>query len=104
MKKVTTSINALASVSSISEMKEVAWEEVKKSFESFCLMAGVESLTKMFEEDAEEIRGPRYGRGAGKRGHRWGTTPGRAGFHGGTIDVGRPRVRDRKGKEIPLPS
>ena len=43
MKKATTSINALASVSSISEMKEVAWEEVKKSFESFCLMAGVES-------------------------------------------------------------
>ena len=33
MKKATTSINALASVSSISEMKEVAWEEVKKSFE-----------------------------------------------------------------------
>ena len=104
MKKATTSINALASVSSISEMKEVAWEEVKKSFESFCLMAGVESLTKMFEEDAEEICGPRYGRGARKRGHRWGTTRGKVGFHGGTIDVDRPRVRDRKGKEIPLPS
>jgi len=38
MKKATTSIDALASVSSISEMKEVAWEEVKKSFESFCLI------------------------------------------------------------------
>ena len=35
MKKATTSINALASVSSISEMKEVAFEEVKKSFDSF---------------------------------------------------------------------
>ena len=43
MKKTTISIDALASVSNISEMKEVAWEEVKKSFESFCLMAGVES-------------------------------------------------------------
>jgi putative transposase len=73
MKKATTSINALASVSSISEMKEVAWEEVKKSFEGFCLMAGVESLMKMFEEDAEKICGPRYGRGSGKRGHRWGS-------------------------------
>ena len=104
MKKATTSINALASVSSMSEMKDVAWEEVKKSFESFCLMAGVDSLMKMFEEDAEEIWGPRYGRGAGKRGHRWGTTRGKVGFHGGTIDVDRPRVRDRKGKEIPLPS
>ena len=104
MKKSTTSINALTSVSSISEMKEVAWEEVKKSFEGFCLMAGVESLMKMFEEDAEEICGPRYGRGSGKRGHRWGTTRGKVGFHGGTIDVDRPWVRDRKGKEIPLPS
>ena len=53
MKKATTSINALASVSSISEMKEVAWEEVKKSFEGFCLMAGVESLMTMFKEVAE---------------------------------------------------
>ena len=82
MKKATTSINALASVSSISEMKEVACEEVKKSFESFCLMASVDSLMKMFEEDAEEICGPRYGRGFGKRGHRWGTTRGKVGFHG----------------------
>ena len=44
MKKTTISSDALASVSNISEMKEVAWEEVKKSFESFCLMAGVDSL------------------------------------------------------------
>ena len=68
MKKATISIDALASVSSISEMKEVACEEVKKSLESFCLMAGVDSLMKTFEEDAEEICGPRYGCGAGKRG------------------------------------
>ena len=34
MKKTTISIDALPSVSSISEMKEVAREEVKTSFES----------------------------------------------------------------------
>ena len=44
MKKATILIDALASVSRISEMKEVAWEEVKMSFESFCLMAGVDRL------------------------------------------------------------
>lgn len=104
MKKATTSMEALASVSSISEMKEIAWEEVKRSFDCFCLMAGVDSLTRMFAEDAEEICGPRYGRGSGKSGHRWGTTQGKVGFHGGMIEVERPRVRDRKGKEIPLPS
>ena len=63
MKKATTSIDALASVSSFSEMKEVAWEEVKKSFESFCLMAGFDSLMKMFEQDAEESVGPVTGAG-----------------------------------------
>ena len=103
MKKATTSMEALASVSSISEMKEIAWEEVKRSFDRFCLMAGVDSLTRMFAEDAEEICGPRYGRGSGKSGHRWGTTQGKVGFHGGMIEIERPRVRDRKGKEIPLP-
>ena len=92
MKKTTISIDALASVSNISDMKEVAWEEVKKSFESFCMMVGVESLTTMFEVDAKEIYGHRHGRGAGKRGHRWGTTQGTARFQGGTIDVDRPRV------------
>ncbi len=46
MKKATTSNNAPASVSSISEMKELAWDNVKKSFESFCLMAGVDSLKR----------------------------------------------------------
>ena len=104
MKKATISIDALASVSRISEMKEVAWEEVKKSFESFCLMAGVESLMKMFEEDAEEICGPRYARGAGKRGHRWGTTQGKVGFHGGTIDVDRPRVGTVRARRSRFPA
>ena len=104
MKKATTSIEALASVSSIAEMKELAWEEVKKSFDRFCLMAGIDSLNRMFAEDAEEFCGPRYGRGSGKNGHRWGTTRGRVGFHGGMIEVERPRVRDRKGKEIALAS
>ena len=68
MKKATISIDVLASVSSTSEMKEVACEEVKKNFQSFCLMAGVDSPMKTFEEDAEEICGPRYRRGAGKSG------------------------------------
>lgn len=76
MKKPSTSIEALASVSSISEMKEVAWDEVRKSFESFCMMAVVENLTTMFKADAGEICGHRYGRGARKRSHRWGTTQG----------------------------
>lgn len=55
----------------------------------------------MFEADAEDICGPRYEGGAWKRGHRWGTTRGNGGFYGCTIDIERPRIRDRTGKEIP---
>lgn len=44
MKKTSTCTHALASVSSICEMKDVALDEVEKSFDSFCMMAGVESL------------------------------------------------------------
>lgn len=81
-----------------------AWQEVSESFERFCLAAGIESLTRMMEEDAEELCGPRYGRGDGKGGHRWGHTQGRIEFHGGTVAVDRPRVRRRGGEEMALPS
>ena len=47
--------------------------------------------------------GPRYGRGA-SAGHRWGATKGKIGFHGGKVDVRRPRVRCRDGDEVALPS
>ena len=47
---------------------------------------------------------PRYGRADGKGGYRRGKTKGNVGFHGGKIDVERPRVRARDGGELTLPS
>ncbi len=38
------------------------------------------------------------------RGYRWGTCVSEIGFHGGRVKVPRPRVRDRAGKEVGLPS
>jgi putative transposase len=81
-----------------------AWDEVSASFDRFCLAAGIEALGTMMEKDAEEACGPRHGRGAGRRGHRWGRTQGKIGFHAGKVDVERPRVRDLEGKELALPS
>jgi putative transposase len=81
-----------------------AWDEVSASFERFCLAAGIEALGTMMERDAEEACGPRHARGAGRRGHRWGRTQGKIGFHAGKVDVERPRVRDLEGKELALPS
>jgi len=81
-----------------------AWDEVSASFDRFCLAAGIEALGTMMEKDAEAACGPRHGRGSGRRGHRWGRTQGKIGFHAGKVDVERPRVRDLEGKEVVLPS
>jgi putative transposase len=81
-----------------------AWDEVSASFDRFCLAAGIEALGTMMEKDTEEACGPRHGRGSGRRGHRWGRTQGKIGFHAGKVDVERPRVRDLDGKEVVLPS
>ena len=87
-----------------SPVKE-AWDAVENCFERFCLTAGVEALQTMMEADASELCGARHARGGGRQGHRWGTTEGRIGFHGGAVDVVRPRVRRKGGKtEMALPS
>jgi putative transposase len=81
-----------------------AWDEVSVSFDRFCLTAGIEALGSMMEKDAEEACGPRHSRGQERRGHRWGRTQGKIGFHAGKVDVERPRVRGLDGKELALPS
>jgi transposase-like protein len=81
-----------------------AWEEVSASFDRFCLTAGLETLGTMMESDAAAACGPRHARGQGRRGHRWGHTTGKIGFHGGKVAIDRPRVRGRDGKELSLAS
>jgi transposase-like protein len=82
----------------------MAWDEVSASFDRFCLAAGIEALGAMMEKDAEEACGARHARGEGRRGHRWGRTRGKIGFHGGKVAVERPRVRGLGGNELALPS
>jgi putative transposase len=81
-----------------------AWDQVSASFERFCLTAGIEAFSAMMEKEAEELCGPRHARGEGRRAYRWGHTQGKIGFHGGKVDVERPRVRQLGGQEIMLPS
>ena len=81
-----------------------ALEEVSASFDRFCLAAGLEALSEMMERDTEEVCGPRYGRGEQRRAHRWGRTKGKIGFHGGRVEIERPRVRELNGIELSLPS
>ena len=70
----------------------------------FCLAAGIETLGAMMEVDAEVACGPRHSRSEDRRGHRWGRTQGKIGFHAGKVVIERPRVRGLNGKELPLES
>ena len=105
MKRSTTSPQALASGYEMRAAVADAWEAVGSSFERFCLVAGLSSLTQMLEEDARALAGAPHAREADLPGYRWGRTRGRLGFHGGKVALERPRVRSKStGKEMPLPS
>jgi putative transposase len=79
-----------------------AFADVSKSFERFCLAAGIEVLGTMMEADVEAACGGRHARTPSRGGHRWGRTQGCLGFHGGKIAVERPRVRGVDRREVVL--
>ncbi len=99
MKKDNTSTTAPGS-----RAVEEAFADVQQSFERLCLVAGMEALGAMMEADVEAACGPRHGRDDKREAHRWGRTRGRIGFHGGKVEVERPRVRGVGGREVPIPS
>src|SRR5436309_15075477 len=76
-------------------LKLEALSNISASFELFCLASGVEALAEMMDQDA---------RGPDRQAHRWGKTKGKIGFHGGKVEIERPRLRDFAGKEQAVPS
>src|SRR6476659_1117876 len=85
-------------------LKREALTNISASFELLCLASGIEALGEMMDHDAQAICGPRHARGHDRRAHRWGKTKGKIGFHGGKVEIERPRLRDFEGKEQALPS
>ena len=81
-----------------------AFDDLRMSVDRFCLLAGLESLNEMMSADAEALCGSRHARSGERKGHRWGTTRSEIAYHGGTVKVERPRVRDFAGREMGLPS
>jgi hypothetical protein len=79
---------------------ELAWRDVDSSFERFCLTAGIGAVEQMLRDDGQQLTGAPHSRGGGRVGHRWGTTEGKIGFHGGKVTVHRPRVRSFDGHEV----
>ena len=78
------------------------FDAVGASFERFCLMAGIESLTQMLGEDVDTLADGRFEH----RPDNWlpiFQAKAQVGFLGGKIE--RPRVRNKAtGKEMTLPS
>ena len=99
MKKHTTS-TAIPTYA----LKAEALASMSASFERFCLAAGLETLSEMLERDATAACGERHERGERRQAHRWGRTKGKIGFHGGKVEIERPRVRGLDGAERVLPS
>ena len=99
MKKHTTS-TAIPTYA----LKAEALASMSASFERFCLAAGLETLSEMLEQDAAAVCGERHERGERRQAHRWGRTKGKIGFHGGKVEIERPRVRGLDGAERVLPS
>jgi transposase-like protein len=79
-------------------------EEFKGSFDRLCLHAGTAAIEAMVAADAEQLCGKRYQRHAERQGHRWGVVDSEVGWHGGKAALRRPRVRQRGGAELELPS
>jgi transposase-like protein len=82
-----------------------AFADVQTSVERFCLLAGIEVLQDMMEQDARRAcGGQRYARSSERQAYRWGTTTSVLGYQGGKVSVQRPRVRTAAGEEVTLPS
>src|SRR4051812_30643516 len=99
----TTSVVALGLVTEERDGVKAAFQEVQSSFENFCLLAGIEAFQDLLEEEAADLCGERHQRHEDRRGRRWGKSP--VAFHGGRVDIERPRVRTPDGQqELELPS
>ena len=98
MKHTTIGANAT------NAMKAEALSSMSASFERFCLAAGLEALAEMMEQDAVALCGERHERNGQRKAHRWGKTKGKIGFHGGKVEMARPRLRGFDGKERAVPS
>jgi hypothetical protein len=55
----TTTTRSFALVPSL----ETAWQDVERSFERFCLTAGIGAIEQMLWHDAQQLTGAPYGRG-----------------------------------------
>src|ERR1044071_9807964 len=96
----TTTTPSFALVPSL----ETAWQDVDRSFERFCLTAGIGAIEQMLRDDAQQLTGTPYSRGEHRVGQRWGTTKGKIGFHGGNGAAHQLHVSSSGAGKVRLPN
>ena len=80
------------------------WEELQPQVEQLTGLAGLQIIRAVIEEEVTRRVGPRHHPGGESGCVRWGQQPGYVVFGGQKVAVERPRVRTRKGEEVPLDS
>ena len=94
--KSTTSATALASAANVQPLLKRPRGRGEAVLPDGWLKASMQMDT---------LAGGRYEHRPDKPGYRWGQAKAQVGFHGGKIEVDRPRVRNKAtGKEMTLPS
>lgn len=71
---------------------------------SFVHQMGLMALNELLAHNAEELAGPKGKRLANRTHHHWGSVPTELPFGGRKVVVPRPRVREKGGREVALPS
>ncbi len=67
----------------------MSFDELRGSFEKFCLNAGIEVFQQLMDDEAAALCGTRYERHSNRQGRRWGKITGKIGYHGGQTDIQR---------------
>ena len=81
-----------------------ALTNTRNAFFELCVAAGRQVLDAMMEQDREWLCGPRWKRDPERVAGRAGTAPSAVTLGGRRVRVDRPRVRNREGQEVELPS
>jgi hypothetical protein len=92
------------SIKNRTQLELVPNEASKSNIVRGALEAGTAAIEAMLAADAEQFCGKRYQRHADRQGYRWGMIGSEVGWHGGQAAIRRPRVRERGGAEVELPS
>lgn len=76
--------------------------EVADSIEQMACQAGLLMMKAMIDEEVEQVAGPKGLHNEQLPGYRWGKEEGHTVFMGRKVAIEKPRVRSKKGGEIPL--